>query len=122
MDINRAQLKVLAVFGVFFFIGFGPVSPGCLIGMYSVIARPRWLLKLARDIYTRNDLRPTPTPPVRPEEALPTRKRCFLGLLSLFLLDIAPVPVTPTVAFCILLIRPAWFYRMVEAIYADRAA
>lgn len=119
---NRAQLKVFAVFSVFFFIGFGPISPGCLIGLYSVVARPRWLLTLVRDIYTRDGQRPTPLPPVQPQEATPTRKRCFLGIFGLFLLDIAPVPVTPCVVFFLLLTRPAWFYRRVEAIYADRAA
>jgi hypothetical protein len=34
--INKAQIQCLAVFSVFAIIGFGPISPGCLIGMFIV--------------------------------------------------------------------------------------
>ncbi|SMF93839.1 hypothetical protein SAMN02949497_1131 [Methylomagnum ishizawai] len=119
---NRTQVQCLAVLVAFFIIDFGPISPVCLIGLYAVIARPRWLLRLVRAVYRRAGHLPSPVPPLRPGEATPTRVRCFLGLLGLFLLDVVPIPVTSSVALFILLTRPAWFYRKVEAIYADRAA
>ena len=117
---NPAQLKCLLVFSVFAVIGFGPVSPGCLIGMYVVVVRPRWFIELARELYTQDGKRlyPLPLPPNPPR----TRRKCFLGLLGLFIVDIAPVPVTPTVAFIILLSRPRWFYETVEAVYWQPAA
>ncbi len=117
---NRAQLKCLAVFSVFAIIGFGPVSPGCLIGMYVVITRPRWFLELARGVYAIGNGSTSLAVAGQSEPAWPVRKKCFLSLLCLFLVDIAPVPVTPTVAFVILLARPWWFYRMVETIYSDQ--
>ncbi len=49
------------------------------------------------------------------------RKKTFLFLLSLFMVDIAPVPVTPVVAFMIILSRPKWFYTLVLNIYATKA-
>jgi hypothetical protein len=84
--------------------------------MYVVIARPRWFIELARELYTEDEKSLYPLPP-SPLDSLRSRKKCFLGLLTLFILDIAPVPVTPTVAFVILLSRPRWFYEMIEAIY-----
>jgi len=113
---NPAQLKCLLVFSVFAVIGFGPVSPGCLIGLYVVAARPRWFIELVRELYTEhgNRLYPLPPPPPNP---LRTRQKCFLSLVGLFIIDIAPVPVTPVVAFVILLSRPRWFYATVEAVY-----
>lgn len=114
---NAAQLKCALVFSVFAIIGFGPVSPGCLIGMSVVILRPRWFLRLARDLYTdRATGRPLfPKPEGANSPAV--RKKVFLGLLSLFIVDIAPVPVTPAVAFFIIFLRPRWFYGMVEDMY-----
>lgn len=113
---NPALIKCLLVFSVFAVIGFGPVSPGCLIGMYVVLFRPRWFIELARELYSQDGKSLYPSPP-SPPDSLRTRKKCFLGLLTLFTLDIAPVPVTPAVAFVILLSRPRWFYGMIEAIY-----
>lgn len=114
---NPALFKCLCVFSLFAIIGFGPISPGCLIGMYVVTTRPDWFIKLVRELYSdQGKLRfPLPNPPFN---SLLTRQRCFLSLLGLFILDIAPVPVTPVVAFIILLSRPRWFYEMVEKIYA----
>jgi hypothetical protein len=47
------------------------------------------------------------------------RKKCFLSILGLFMIDIAPVPVTPVVAFFIIFLRPLWFYRLVATIYQN---
>ena len=119
---NPALAKCLLVFSVFAVIGFGPVSPGCLIGLYVVAARPGWFLRLARELYREADgspRHPLPPPPPRPRR---TRLKCFLSLLALFIVDIAPVPVTPAVAFVILLSRPRWFYQTVEAVYWRPAA
>nr|WP_087145804.1 hypothetical protein [Crenothrix polyspora] len=51
------------------------------------------------------------------EQTKQMRIKCFLSLLGLFIIDIAPVPVTPVVAFAIILSRPMWFYRMVAISY-----
>lgn len=115
--INAAQIKCLSVFSIFAIIGFGPVSPGCLIGMSIVALRPQWFLRLMDNMYANKPL---------PERACPTRTeaqtkqariRCFLSLLGLFIIDIAPVPVTPVIAFGIILSRPLWFYRVVLNVY-----
>lgn len=117
---NPAQIKCLLVFSVFAIIGFGPISPGCLIGMYVVVKRPRWFLSLARDLYS--DVAPErfrDTEGALGKNPSVTRVKCFLCLLGLFVLDIAPYPVTPAVAFVILLARPVWFHEMVETIYSE---
>ena len=115
---NWTQLKCLLVFGVFAGIGFGPVSPGCLIGMYSVIARPQWMLRVVRGLYQRQGqtLYSAPTP--EPGSTGQIRIKAFLSFLILFLIDIAPYPVTPSIAIPIILMRPRWFYEWVERIYA----
>ncbi len=113
---NSAQIKCIIVFSVFAVIGFGPVSPGCLIGMYAVSARPRWLIELARALYTQNGTKLYPLPS-SPPNSMQARKKCFLSLLGLFIVDILPVPVTPVVAFIIVLSRPPWFYHLIEAVY-----
>ncbi|MGZ8246864.1 hypothetical protein [Methylomagnum sp.] len=117
---NPAQLKCALVFSVFAVIGFGPVSPGCLIGMFITLMRPRWFLELARDLYRNRGGKPLFSKP-KAANALAVRKKCFLGLLCLFIVDIAPVQVTPTVAFFIIFLRPRWFHDLVERVYGGRA-
>ncbi|MCX7100786.1 MAG: hypothetical protein NTX38_04660 [Methylobacter sp.] len=107
---NKAQLKCLAVFAVFAVIGFGPVSPGCLIGMYVVIKRPHWFSTLVDDLYGN----PMPKRLITSNKV---RIKAFLCLLTLFILDIAPVPVTPVVAVVIILSRPQWFLSIVKGVY-----
>ena len=111
---NNAQLKCLSVFAIFAVIGFGPVSPGCLIGMYVVIIRPTWFLQLADDLYSNH---------TAPSFIASKNKRIktFLCLLLLFVIDIAPVPVTPVIAFVIILSRPQWFQRFIRGVYSDIA-
>jgi hypothetical protein len=108
---NNAQLKCLCVFAIFAVIGFGPVSPGCLIGMYVVIMRPNWFLQLVDDLYSN----PMPQDLIASKN---TRIKVFLCLLILFVIDIAPVPVTPVIAFVIILSRPQWFLRVVKGVYS----
>lgn len=112
--LNAAQLKTLAVFSIFAIIGFGPVSPGCLIGMFIVVARPQWFLDLVVAIYEQ-------TPEQIADIQLNRhgiRLKAFACLLSLFIIDIAPVPVTPVVAFFIIVSRPKWFLNVVLNVYA----
>gem|GEM_PF-450189 len=115
---NWTQLKCLLVFGVFAAIGFGPVSPGCLIGLYSVVVRPPWMLRAVRNLYHRQGqpLYPAPTP--EPQSTGQTRIKAFLSFLTLFLIDIAPYPVTPSIAIPLILIRPRWLLEWVEQLYA----
>lgn len=109
---NTTQIKCLLVFCVFAVIGFGPISPSCLIGMYIVAHRPDWFLLTTRELYAN----PPPSHHLA-RHPFAVRLKCFLSLVTLFILDIAPVPVTASVAFVIILARPRWFYDMVETIY-----
>jgi hypothetical protein len=109
---NNAQLKCLSVFAIFWVIGFGPISPGCLIGMYVVMMRPIWFLQLVDNLYS-NFMAPGFI------ESNNTRIKAFLCLLILFVIDIAPVPVTPVIAYVIILSRPQWFFRVVRGVYSD---
>ena len=113
--LNVPQLKALAVFSIFAIIGFGPISPGCLIGMYVVIKRPGWFRRLVRGIYDY----PQDASFVTSAETRSARVKSLVCLVSLFLIDIAPLPVTPLVAFVIILSRPRWFYRTVWRIYGQ---
>lgn len=116
---NPTQIKCLSVFAVFAVIGFGPVSPGCLIGMYVVAMRPRWFWELMTNLYTGLPV-PQPLFPVQTaKQNKQARIRCFLSLLGLFIIDIAPVPVTPVIAFGIILLRPMQFYRVVASVYGE---
>jgi hypothetical protein len=111
---NLTQIKCLLVFSIFAIIGFGPISPGCLIGMYVVLFRPLWFWTLTVNLYANKPLPPTI---IEAEQTQQTRIKCFFSLLGLFIIDIAPVPVTPVVAFVIILSRPRWFYQMVARVY-----
>lgn len=104
--LNSAQRTCLSVFSGFAIIGFGPISPGCLIGFYVVVKRPLWFKSLMETMNA--DIKP-PQTSVNAESSRRTRKKCFFILLGLFVSDIAPVPVTPVVAFGIILSRPFWF-------------
>ena len=110
---NNTQLKCLSVFALFAIIGFGPVSPGCLIGMYIVIMRPNWFLKLTDHLYNNRKISDFVTSNY-------IRIKAFVCLLILFTIDIAPIPVTPGVAFIIIISRPHWFHRIIMGVYNDR--
>ena len=115
---NLTQLKCLAVFSLFAVIGFGPISPGCLIGMYIVLMRPQWFNELIGNLYANETLPLQATfPPDSTKQTRQARIKCFLSLLGLFIVDIAPVPVTPVVAFGIILGRPLWFYKVAANVY-----
>ncbi|CAD6877656.1 hypothetical protein [Methylomonas albis] len=71
--------------------------------------RPRWFKTLIENIYAN---------PIAPASAFSTysagqsrqsRIKCFLSLLRLFIIDIAPIPVTPVIAFGIILSTPQVF-------------
>ena len=115
---NIAQFKCLSVFAIFAVIGFGPVSPGCLIGLYVVWARPEWFLSLVRRVYNHPpDLQDF----VMSKQSRIARIKGFLSLLLLFIVDIIPIPITPIIAFSIILSRPQWFYLLVRRIYGESA-
>jgi len=115
--LNAAQLKCLSVFAIFAIIGFGPISPGCLIGLYIVAMRPPWFRRLINAIYDYPGLSDF----VTARQTRNTRiKSCFC-LLILLIIDIAPVPVTPVIAFAIILSRPMWFFHVVRNVYGVAA-
>lgn len=109
---NCAQLKLTAVFLVFAVIGFGPVSPGCLIGMFVITTRPPWFLRLMHDLYADQSLKGQwwPGPWIRLQS--------FLVVLTLFVIDALPYPVTPSIVLPLIFIRPCWLFRVVEGIYS----
>jgi hypothetical protein len=113
--INKAQIQCLAVFSVFAIIGFGPISPGCLIGMFIVMFRPHWFWQLTVNVYAGKPTIPNAT--ISAAQSKQARKKCLWSLLTLFIIDIVPLPVTPTIAFFIILGRPEWFYRLIASIY-----
>ena len=82
--------------------------------MYVVIMRPKWFLHLAEELYSSST-----------HEALIESKdiriKAFISLIMLFIIDIAPVPVTPVIAFVIILSRPQWFFRVIRGVYSDVA-
>ncbi len=114
---NKTQIKCLIVFSIFAIIGFGPVSPGCLIGMTVVAFRPRWFWRVAVNLYGAKAI--APIPDITESQSQQARKKCFLSIVALFIVDIAPVPVTPVVAFLIILTRPDWFFRLITVIYQE---
>ena len=114
---NSSQIKCLLVFAIFAIIGFGPVSPGCLIGMYVVLFRPLWFWTLTDNLYEKQPLPQRIVGADTLKQTRQARQKCFICLLGLFIIDILPVPVTPVVAFTIILSRPNWFYQLVARIY-----
>ena len=113
---NLTQVKCLGVFSIFAVIGFGPISPGCLIGMYIVVMRPLWFLTLAQNLYANQQLNNALEKLKVSQNA---RKKAFLFLFGLFIVDILPIPVTPVIAVIIIFSRPVWFYTLVINIYSE---
>ncbi len=56
--VNAVQVKRLLVLMVFVVIGFGPLSPTCLLGLYVVIARPKRFKAWVEKIYLGNQRNP----------------------------------------------------------------
>lgn len=108
-------MQLLSVFSVFAIIGFGPISLGCLIGLFVVLFRPDWFWQLAVNLYAGKSM-PTSSS-ISAEQSRRARKTSFMNLLCLLIIDIAPIPVTPMIAFVIILARPEWFYRLIATIY-----
>jgi hypothetical protein len=113
--VNLAQIKSLSLFALFAIIGFGPISPGCFIGLFIVVVRPAWFLELIQAMYFGLPVNQQSNT----QQTGVIRIKAFLSLLGLFIIDIAPVPVTPVIAFIIIISRPAWFYRVVTQVYGE---
>jgi hypothetical protein len=114
---NPTQIKCLFVFAIFALIGIGPLSPTCLIGLYIVIERPRWFFNLVGNLYERQPPLQNRVLPNAEKKTRRTRVKCFLSLLILLILDIAPIPVTALIAFPVIVNKPLWFVRTVASIY-----
>ncbi|TPQ28015.1 hypothetical protein C2U68_06610 [Methylomonas koyamae] len=85
--------------------------------MYVVVKRPDWFHRLVRGIFDY----PDDADFVSAAETRAARIKSFACLFVLFLVDIVPLPVTPVVAFAIILGRPSWFYRLVSRVYGQSA-
>ncbi|WP_460035749.1 hypothetical protein [Methylothermus subterraneus] len=114
---NRTQLKCLLVMIVLALIGFGPLSLTCLIGLFVVIARPRWFFELVQDLYRNGGNKVPFAPPARSAAANVARCKAFVCLIGLLLLDIAPVPVAGSLGLYLVIARPKWFKAFVETLY-----
>ena len=114
---NLAQVKCLSVLAIFAGIGFGPVSPTCLIGFYIVAMRPLWFFTFVGDLYNNQAQFRTNNWPNPGRHAIAARIKCSLCLSVLFILDIAPIPVTALIALPIVLGRPDWFKHIVLNVY-----
>ena len=117
----HTQIKCLMVMILLSLIGFGPISLTCLIGLYVVIARPAWFIRVARNLYLRSDspaTESTNTNTTDSSHSIYPRIKAFLSLVTLLILDIAPVPVTGFIGLIVVISRPPWFKNLVEGIYA----
>lgn len=81
--------------------------------MYIVAKRPAWFLRLSNNVYATRQFSDLEVQPKN------VRQHCFYTLLGLFIIDILPVPVTPVIAFYVILTRPNWFYRTVQLVYQE---
>ncbi len=116
----HTQIKCLMVMILLSLIGFGPISLTCLIGLYVVIARPAWFLRVARNLYLRSDSPAKSANATDYSNSVYPRIKAFLSLIALLILDIAPVPVTGFIGLIVVISRPPWFKNLVEGIYAGR--
>ena len=48
------------------------------------------------------------------------RLKCLLALIVLTLLDLGPFPIVSLIGIYVVLWRPAWFKKLVDAIYQGR--
>lgn len=116
--VNAIQVKCLLVLMAFVVIGFGPLSPTCLLGLYVVIARPRWFFELVQALYRRPGEEVIPfSPPAQCAAANAARFKAALVLLTLLVLDIAPIPVASPIGIYVVIARPKRFKAWVERIY-----
>ena len=114
---NLAQVKCLLVLAIFAVIGLGPVSPTCLVGFYIIGMRPLWFFKFVGDLYNNQAQFRTINWPNSGKHAIAARIKCLLCLSILFILDLAPIPVTALIAVPIVLGRPNWFQHTVLNVY-----
>lgn len=113
------QIKCLLVMALLALIGFGPLSLTCLIGLYILAARPNWFLAVVCELYRDSAIStagPASATSAR-SPAVVVRVKTAAILLTLLILDIAPVPVTGTIGLYVILTRPAWLERLAYAIY-----
>lgn len=120
------RLKCFLVLVLLSVIGFGPLSITALLGMYVVLRRPGWFFEVVEGLYRDAASNAPGGIPVaasgRMDAAIGTRSRCFLALLLLMVLDIAPVPVVGGIGLYVVTRRPRWFLALVNRIYGRRAA
>jgi hypothetical protein len=111
--VNWTQIKLALVLSLFFIIGFGPISPSCLIGIHVVLRRPRWFYQLILHLYEGKRRKGSWVP------GRSIRLQALMVLMTLLIIDILPLPVTASLLLPLVFIRPLWFYQAVKGIYAD---
>ena len=113
------RIKCLLVMLLFSLIGFGPLSLTCLIGIYVVLVRPAWFIRVARNLYLRPNVSvKSENMPSVPAGNFLVRGKAFINLVMLLILDIAPLPIAGIIGLTVVLFRPVWFIELVEQIYA----
>lgn len=48
------------------------------------------------------------------------RIKCAIAFVVLMIISIGPIPVTSTIGLLVVILRPAWFKKLVDDIYADK--
>jgi hypothetical protein len=80
-------------------------------------ARPQWFISLIDDMYDNKFSFQDNIGDDSDKRARQARIRSFWTLLGMFIIDIAPIPTTPIIAFFIILSWPRWFVRIVGEVY-----
>lgn len=81
--------------------------------MFVVVMRPRWFHQMIHTLYT-DKTKPQPNGSLALMQV-----QSLAVLLTLFIIDILPFPVTPSLVLPMFFIRPAWMYQVVETLYAS---
>jgi len=121
--VNSIRVKCFLVLLMLSVIGFGPLSLTALIGMYVVLRRPEWFDGVVREVYRGRTFVPAEDDTLDTTlstSAISARIRCFLALVLLLVLDIAPFPVVGSIGIYVILVRPRWFLDLVSRIYGHR--
>ncbi len=122
---NSIRLQCFVVFLLLCLIGFGPLSITALLGMYVVWRRPHWFLRVVDGLYRGAHRNPAEIDRSGKRNlgasTTATRVRCFLALMFLLVLDIAPVPVVGGIGLYVIIRRPRWFVDLVDRIYGRKA-
>jgi hypothetical protein len=85
--------------------------------MYVLAMRPRWFKSLIENMHANSSAPASADSTYSAGRSGQSRIKCFLSLLRLFIIDIAPIPVPPRYRFWNYPKHTSGFYQMVGRIY-----